>query len=66
MLTCDFDAWQPSTINWKDESKNLQKLYPQVLDEGDIADFGSFFNFFTGTKDYADVCAIFLQSCGGG
>ncbi|KAI0067944.1 hypothetical protein BV25DRAFT_1794156 [Artomyces pyxidatus] len=49
---------QATKINWKDESKNLCKLYPLVLDEEDadqVADPGSFFNFFEVARDYNDL-----------
>ncbi|KAF4572614.1 hypothetical protein EYR40_004310 [Pleurotus pulmonarius] len=40
-------------INWKDDSKNLTKLYPREKDEDDDipADPGSFFNYFEHEED---------------
>ena len=49
---------QAHKINWKSDDKTLTKLYPRETDdedENDIADTGSFFNFFEGAKDYVDV-----------
>lgn len=44
-------------IDWKDESKNLTKLHPSILDDGDDipAEAGSFFNLFEQEKDSFDV-----------
>lgn len=47
-------------INWKDDSKNLTKLFPRIKDEADDfddlpADTGSFFNFFEQADDPFDV-----------
>jgi template-activating factor I len=50
--------YQMTKINWKDESKNLTKLYPRQIDNDDpedIADPGSFFNFFELKEDPAGV-----------
>ncbi|THH17400.1 hypothetical protein EW146_g3391 [Bondarzewia mesenterica] len=52
---------QATKINWKDDSKNLTKLYPLVLEEAedDIpSDFGSFFNFFEVAPDHGDLGVI--------
>jgi len=49
---------QATKIHWKDESKNLTKLYPLKLDEEDgesVAEPGSFFNFFEVARDYNDL-----------
>jgi len=46
---------QKTTVHWKDDSKNLPRLYPVVHDEEDIADPGSFFNFFESDKDQSDL-----------
>jgi len=49
---------QKTTVHWKDESKNLTKLYPVVQDDEDpesVADPGSFFNFFESEKDHSDL-----------
>ncbi|KAI0029143.1 hypothetical protein K488DRAFT_89013 [Vararia minispora EC-137] len=49
---------QKTSISWKDDSKNLTKLYPLVVDAedpDDAADPGSFFNFFEAEKDYNDL-----------
>jgi template-activating factor I len=53
---------QATKIDWKDESKNLTKLYPIVLDEDDpdsLSEPGSFFNFFETAKDYNNVSFFF-------
>lgn len=42
---------QATKINWKDESKNLVKLHPRVMDDDDVSEPGSFFNFFEIAKD---------------
>ncbi|KAI0786099.1 hypothetical protein C8Q75DRAFT_774066 [Abortiporus biennis] len=44
-------------IDWKDESKNLTKLYPRVIDEEDDmpSDSGSIFNFFETGDDQFDI-----------
>ena len=49
---------QATKINWKEDSKNLTKLYPLVLDEDSVADPGSFFNFFESATDYNDVSLL--------
>jgi len=60
-LAFDFDrhtAPQSIKIQWKDETKNLTKLYPRVTDEedeDDMADPGSFFNFFEHADDPFNV-----------
>ncbi|KAI0274858.1 hypothetical protein BC834DRAFT_850042 [Gloeopeniophorella convolvens] len=54
-------ASQATKINWKDESKNLTKLYPIHLDEDDgesLGDMGSFFNFFEVARDYNDLGVV--------
>jgi template-activating factor I len=54
---------QATKINWKDDSKNLTKLYPPQFDEDDgetLADPGSFFNFFEVARDYNDVSSLRL------
>jgi hypothetical protein len=54
---------QATKINWKDDSKNLTKLYPLRVDEDDgetLADPGSFFNFFEVERDYNDVSLLRL------
>jgi len=45
-------------INWKDPAKNLTKLYPREHgedDDDDVADAGSFFNFFEEAADPLEV-----------
>lgn len=43
-------------INWKDDSKNLTKLYPRIMDDdGTPAEAGSIFNFFEVAQDPFDV-----------
>ncbi|TDL28772.1 hypothetical protein BD410DRAFT_760374 [Rickenella mellea] len=49
---------QATKIQWKDDSKNLTKLHPLVLEDGDVSDLGSFFNFFETAKDEADIGII--------
>jgi len=52
------DVQSPATkINWKDDSTSLTKLYPRQKDSGDddIADPGSFFNFFEHEGDAFDI-----------
>ena len=34
---------------------NLSKKYPRVYEEGEVAELGSFFNFFEHTEDPTDV-----------
>ncbi|TFY83309.1 hypothetical protein EWM64_g702 [Hericium alpestre] len=49
---------QATKINWKDDSKNLTKLYPVIKDDADDdlpSDFGSFFNLFENDKDHSDL-----------
>ena len=66
MLEFDWEqhvAPQATEINWKDDSKNLTKLYGRVVgeDEDDMpAEPGSFFNFFEHPDDPFDVS--FLRS----
>lgn len=51
---------QATKIDWKEDSKNLTKLHPQILDEDDDlpAEPGSFFNYFEIAKDPYDVSAM--------
>ena len=52
---------QATKINWKDDSKNLPKLYPLQIDEDDgetLAEQGSFFNFFEVARDHHDVSFV--------
>ena len=52
-------------INWKDDSKNLTKLYPRVPDEdgGDMPfEAGTIFNFFEQADDQFDVSLIHRHS----
>lgn len=42
-------------INWKSDAVNLTKQHPRVLEDGDISEPGSFFNFFEGKDDPFDV-----------
>ena len=54
---------QATTIDWKDESKNLTKQHPRVQDEDDDelpAEGGSLFNFFEVAEDPFDVRSIFI------
>jgi len=49
---------QAMKINWKDDSKNLTKLHPQIWveEEDDLpSEPGSFFNFFEQEKDPYDL-----------
>ncbi|KZT06318.1 uncharacterized protein LAESUDRAFT_726148 [Laetiporus sulphureus 93-53] len=49
---------QAQKIDWKDDSKNLTKLHPQVMDDdGDDmpSEGGSFFNFFEHEGDPYDI-----------
>lgn len=45
-------------IDWKEPAKALTKLYPRETseDEDEIADPGSFFNFFEHQSDPSEVC----------
>jgi template-activating factor I len=45
-------------INWKSDEKNLTKLYPREMDpedQDDVAEPGSFFNFFEHENDPMQV-----------
>lgn len=49
---------QSQPIQWKSDAVNLSKLHPRILsddEEEDVADIGSFFNFFTEKKDPLEV-----------
>lgn len=49
---------QAFKIEWKDNSKNLTKLYPRVMDDHDDdlpRDGGSIFNYFEHPQDPFDV-----------
>lgn len=49
---------QPAKIDWKDPSKNLTKLHPQIAnpeDPEDIEEHGSFFNIFESSKITREV-----------
>lgn len=50
---CSTLPTQATKIKWKDDSKNLTKLYPREKDEDDDipADPGSFFNYFEHEED---------------
>lgn len=47
-------------IDWKEPAKALTKLYPRETseDEDEIADPGSFFNFFEHQADPSEVCFV--------
>ncbi|KAH9487076.1 Protein SET [Psilocybe cubensis] len=47
-------------INWKDADKALTKVYPRKVgeDEDDIADPGSFFNFFEHRADPSEIGVV--------
>lgn len=49
-------------INWKDAEKALTKVYPRETgdDEDDIADPGSFFNFFEHKADPSEVSLLLV------
>ncbi|KAI0308012.1 hypothetical protein B0F90DRAFT_1679425 [Multifurca ochricompacta] len=52
---------QATKVQWKDDAKNLTKLYPLQVDEDDgetLADPGSFFNFFEVKRDYNDLGVV--------
>lgn len=56
---------QATKIQWKDDSKNLTKLYPLQVDEDDgetLPDGGSFFNFFEVARDYHDVSFVYVRA----
>lgn len=51
-------------IDWKDDSKNLTKLYPRIPGEtegDDPAEAGSFFHFFEEEEDRYDVRWVQLR-----
>lgn len=54
-------------IDWKDADKALTKLYPREMDPEDkdeIAEPGSFFNFFEHENDPMDVSVVaYLCHC---
>ena len=57
---------QATKIDWKDDSKNLTKTHPRVIDEedGDMPmEGGSFFNFFEVAQDPFDVSYIRCALC---
>jgi template-activating factor I len=66
MLAFDWEsdvAPQAIKINWKEDTKNLTKLFPRVAgEEGDDlpADPGSFFNYFEHADDPFDVSSFAL------
>ncbi|TCD70645.1 hypothetical protein EIP91_002365 [Steccherinum ochraceum] len=52
---------QATKIEWKDDSKNLTKLYPRAEDEDEDdmpAESGSIFNFFEVAKDTFDLGVV--------
>jgi template-activating factor I len=57
---------QANKINWKEPEKALTKVYPRELgeDEDEIADPGSFFNFFEHSADPSEVCFVLLTLAG--
>ena len=52
---------QAVKITWKDDAHNLTKAFPQVFDDDDLSELGSFFNLFEVGKDHADVSRISSQ-----
>jgi template-activating factor I len=68
MLEFDWEqhvAPQATKIQWKDDSKNLTKLYARVMGEeaDDMpSDPGSFFNFFEHADDPFDVSCVSVSS----
>ncbi|THH05137.1 hypothetical protein EW145_g5013 [Phellinidium pouzarii] len=46
---------QATKISWKSDAVNLTKLYPRVIDDEDVSDMGSFFNFFEHDADTYDI-----------
>jgi len=44
-------APQAIKISWKSDTKNLTKLYPRIMDDEDVSEPGSFFNFFEHDDD---------------
>lgn len=49
---------QPTKIEWKDETKNLTKLYPRIHnpeDADEIEETGSFFHLFESDKVNQEV-----------
>lgn len=57
---------QANKINWKEPEKALTKVYPRELgeDEDEIADPGSFFNFFEHSADPSEVRFVVLTLAG--
>ncbi|KAI5124389.1 hypothetical protein M0805_008274 [Coniferiporia weirii] len=58
MLEFDWErdvAPQATKISWKSDAVNLTKLYPRVLEDDDVSDPGSFFNFFEKEADPFDI-----------
>ncbi|OCB91174.1 hypothetical protein A7U60_g1582 [Sanghuangporus baumii] len=54
---------QKTLINWKSNVVNLTKLQPRVVDDdGDVADAGSFFNYFEREEDPLDIGLLITQS----
>ncbi len=52
-------------IDWKEGDKTLTKLYPREMDEDipeDVAEPGSFFNFFEYSNDPMDVSEMELRA----
>lgn len=50
-------------IDWKEADNALTKLYPREIDEDDpedVAEPGSFFNFFEYSNDPMDVSVVSL------
>jgi len=47
---------QATKVTWKDDTHNLTKAHPRVLDDDDeISEPGSFFNFFEAAKDHMEL-----------
>lgn len=53
---------QACKVDWKEDAKNLTKLYPRSQDDEDEDDMpsesGSIFNFFEVAKDQFDVSVV--------
>jgi len=46
---------QAIKINWKSDSVNLAKQHPRVIEDDDVSEPGSFFNFFEEKDDPFDI-----------
>lgn len=49
---------QATKISWKSDAVNLSKLHPDTVEDDEIVEPGSFFNYFEREGDFYEVCLL--------